>query len=92
MHAFHVDDLVPGVARTDLHERLVNGSDYPLPCIDVLFQTGSLARDGYLTAEEADQLDEIWDVNPLLFDLVLKRTVKHPTTGRRFPASVFRAR
>jgi len=80
------------LARTDLHERLVNGSDYPLPCIDVLFQTGTLAREGYLTAEEADQLDEIWDVNPLLFDFVLKRALKHPKTGAKFPAGVFRRR
>ncbi|MCY2961203.1 MAG: amidohydrolase family protein [Planctomycetota bacterium] len=84
--------LATMLARTDLHERLVNGSDYPLPAIDVLFQTGSLRDAGYLTAEEARQLDEIWSVNPLLFDLVLKRTVKHPETGARFPASAFRAR
>jgi len=84
--------LATMLARADLHERLVNGSDYPLPALDVLFQTGGLARAGYLTTEEAEQLDEIWDVNPLLFDLVLKRTVKHPETGARFPASVFRAR
>ncbi len=80
------------LARTDLHERLVNGSDYPLPSIDVLFQTGTLARAGFLTAEEADQLDEIWDVNPLLFDFVLKRALKHPKSGAKFPASVFRRR
>jgi mannonate dehydratase len=84
--------LLTMLARTDLHERLVNGSDYPLPAIDVLYRTGELEDLGYLTEEEADQLDEVWDVNPLLFDLVLKRTVKHPRTGARFPASVFRAR
>lgn len=84
--------LVTMLARTDLHERLVNGSDWPLPAIDALFRTGELAGAGYLTQDEASALDEIWAVNPLLFDLVLKRTVKHPTTGTRFPASVFRAR
>lgn len=80
------------LARTDLHERLVNGSDWPLPAIDALFQTGALRAAGYLTDEEAEQLDEVWKVNPLLFDFVLKRTVKHPTSGTRFPASVFRER
>lgn len=84
--------LLTMLARTDLHERLVSGSDYPLPAIDALFQTGALADAGYLTAEEARWLDEVWRVNPLLFDLVLKRTVRHPTTGARFPASAFRAR
>ncbi len=80
------------LARTDLHERLVNGSDYPLPAIDALFRTGELRDAGYLDATEAEQLDEIWHANPLLFDLVLKRTVKHPVSGVQFPASVFRAR
>lgn len=84
--------LATMLARTDLHERLVNGSDYPLPAIDALFQTGSLAEAGYLTADEAGWLDEVWRANPLLFDLVLKRTVRHPETGARFPASAFRAR
>lgn len=84
--------LATMLSRTDLHERLVNGSDYPLPVIDALFRTGELQDAGYITAEEAEQLDEIWHANPLLFDLVLKRTVKHPETGARFPDSVFRAR
>jgi len=84
--------LATMLARTDLHERLVNGSDWPLPAIDALFRTGELADLGYLTTEEARALDEIWAVNPLLFDLVLKRTVKHPTMRTGFPASVFRAR
>lgn len=84
--------LATMLARADLHERLVNGSDYPLPAIDVMFQTGELRDAGYLTDDEARRLDEVWAVNPLLFDLVLKRTVKHPETGARFPASVFRAR
>ncbi len=84
--------LATMLARMDLHERLVNGSDYPLPVIDALFRTGELQGAGYITVDEAEQLDEIWAANPLLFDLVLKRTVKHPATGVRFPASVFRAR
>jgi predicted TIM-barrel fold metal-dependent hydrolase len=84
--------LATMLARTDLHARLVNGSDYPLPCIDALFQTGNLRDAGYLTDDEARQLDEVWKVNPLLFDLVLKRTVRHPESGARFPASVFRTR
>lgn len=75
--------------RTDLHPRLVNGSDWPLPAINVLYSTRSYARDGYITADERAALREIYDFNPLLFDLVLKRTLKHPRTGARFPAAVF---
>jgi hypothetical protein len=77
------------LSRADLHPRLVNGSDYPLPAINVLFSTRKLERMGYITSEERASLNELYDVNPLLFDLVLKRCVKHPTTGTRFPASVF---
>lgn len=75
--------------RRDLHARLVNGSDYPLPAINVVIRTGKLASAGYLTSEEAEQLNEIYDFNPLLFDFVLKRTVRSPGTGARFDVAVF---
>lgn len=79
------------LARTDLHARLVNGSDYPLPAINVLFRTSQLRELGYLTRDEERALDELYDVNPLLFDLVTKRCLRHPRTGARFPESVFYA-
>lgn len=75
--------------RADLHARLVNGSDYPLPAVNVLIRTRPLAKFGYITAAEADSLKEIYQYNPLLFDFVLKRAVKLPGTQRRLPASVF---
>jgi hypothetical protein len=84
--------LATMLERTDLHERLVNGSDYPLPAINALFSTRQLARRGYITDGERELLNEIYDVNPLLFDLVLKRCLKHETSGARFPASVFMTR
>jgi predicted TIM-barrel fold metal-dependent hydrolase len=77
------------LAREDLHERLVNGSDYPLPVINILIRTGGLVKQGYITQEERTCLNEIYDYNPLLFDLVLKRTLKLPGSGKRLPASVF---
>jgi predicted TIM-barrel fold metal-dependent hydrolase len=77
------------LAREDLHERLVNGSDYPLPAINILIRTGGLVKQGYINAEERTCLNEIYDYNPLLFDFVLKRTLKLPGTTRRLPASVF---
>ncbi|MDX6384332.1 MAG: hypothetical protein QOK48_1905 [Blastocatellia bacterium] len=77
--------------REDLRERLVNGSDYPLPAINVLIRTGTLRKQGYITADERVRLNEIYDYNPLLFDFVLKRTLKLPGTGRRLPASLFMA-
>ncbi|MBP1751652.1 MAG: amidohydrolase 2 [Geobacteraceae bacterium] len=75
--------------RDDLHPRLVNGSDYPLPAINFLVMTGRLARRGFITPGERKALDEIYRYNPLLFDFVLKRTVRDPETGRRFSPSVF---
>src|SRR5882724_2881402 len=77
--------------RQDLHPRLVNGSDYPLPAINSLIWTRSLARNGFITAEERQSLNEIYDYNPLLFDFILKRTMRHPETKQKLAASVFMA-
>lgn len=75
--------------RRDLHHRLVNGSDYPLPAVNALIHTGGLEKDGFISEVERDHLNEIYDYNPLLFDYVLKRTVRHPRTGEKFSATVF---
>ena len=77
--------------RQDLHPRLANGSDYPLPAINALIHTRSMANEGFITAAEREALNEIYDYNPLLFDFVLKRTLRHPTTKQQFAASVFMA-
>ena len=79
------------LTRQDLHRRLVNGSDYPLPAINFLIRTGQMARDGFITEEERGYLNEIYDYNPLLFDLVLKRTMRHPQTRQKLAPSVFMA-
>lgn len=75
--------------RQDLHSRLVNGSDYPLPAINALIRTRSLASAGFITHDERSALNEIYDYNPLLFDFVLKRTMRHPETKQKLAASVF---
>jgi len=75
--------------RSDLHGRLVNGSDYPLPAINALIRTSSLVSAGFLSKEERKALNEIYDWNPLIFDFVLKRTVHLPDSDQRFPASIF---
>lgn len=77
------------LAREDLHERLVNGSDYPLPAVNLLIRTRPLVKQGYINNSEAESLKEIYDYNPLLFDFVLKRTLTLPGTTRSFPASIF---
>ena len=77
------------LSREDLQERLVNGSDYPLPAVNVLLRTSTLAKHGYITSDERAGLNEVYDYNPLLFDFVLKRALKLPGTNRRLPASIF---
>ena len=61
--------------RPELHRRMINGSDYPLPAINVLMQTGAIVSAGFLTEDERRALNEIDQHNPLLFDFVTKRTV-----------------
>ncbi len=77
------------LAREDFHERLVNGSDYPLPAVNILNRTRPLVKNGYLNASEGECLREIYHYNPLLFDFVLKRTMKLPGTEKRLSRGVF---
>ena len=75
----------------DLHPRLVNGSDYPLPAIDPLVSTLWLVRRGYLAPEERLVLNEVFEANPLLFDYLVKRRLSVVADGRthRFSPAVF---
>ena len=75
--------------RQDLHHRLVDGSDYPLPAINILIQTDKFVEQGYIKEHERPLLNEIYEYNPLLFDYVLKRTLRSPTSGKPFSAKVF---
>jgi uncharacterized protein len=75
-----------------LENRLINGSDYPLPCIPHLISPFLLRMKGFLTHEESHALREIFLKNPLLFDFVLKRTLRHPETKKRFPLAPFMMR
>lgn len=84
-----LDALKTLLQRDDLHPRLINGSDYPLPAINFLVMTGRLERNGFITKADRDALNEIYRYNPLLFDFVLKRTLRHPETGRKFSPEVF---
>lgn len=77
------------MAHPEFDGRLLNGSDYPLPGVDLVIWTRQLVKLRMLTASERQALNEIWKRNPLLFDVVLKRTLKDPGTGRRWPADLF---
>ena len=73
--------------RTEWHDRLLNGSDYPLPGVPALFDLDDMVAHGFLPADTVPVLEEIQDHNPLLFDFVLKRTVSR--YGVRFAPGVF---
>ncbi|MEZ6184988.1 MAG: amidohydrolase family protein [Planctomycetota bacterium] len=79
------------LADEALHPYLVNGSDYPLPAIDLLVRTGQIQGLGLLDEAEVPLLEELFVKNPILFDFVLKRRVRvvTPDGERRFPANVF---
>lgn len=85
------DPLRNTIASPDLHPRLVNGSDYPLPAIDPLIRTGKLEDLGYITAEERTVINEVFAYDPLEFDFVLKRKLKVTQDGvtHRLPTSAF---
>jgi predicted TIM-barrel fold metal-dependent hydrolase len=84
------DKLTALVQRTELHPRLVYGSDYPLPAINVLVRTGKLESLGLIDARQRALLNEIDRHDPLVFDFVLKRTVR--AAGARFADEVFMSR
>jgi hypothetical protein len=75
--------------RTDLHHRLIYGTDYPVPAVWVVVWTSTLVRYGLITAEQRTILDQIYKHNALLFDFVLKRCLKSPKTGAKFKDCVF---
>ena len=85
---------VPGrlkelLSHPEIHHRLVNGSDYPLPAINAVISTLQLWFYGFINWHERSSLNEIYRYNPLLFDFVLKRSISHPDSGQRFPAELF---
>ena len=71
----------------DLHDRLLNGSDYPLSGILPLFSLNQLVRLGIIREEAASVVFEVQKYNPLLFDLALKRNLEWQ--GKRFSNRVF---
>jgi uncharacterized protein len=64
------------VVRDDWTHRLVHGSDYPLPGVMPLFSVDGLVERGWLPKNEATVIKSIREYNPLLFDFVLKRSLR----------------
>ena len=92
-----LDRLFAIAGDQDLRCRVVNGSDYPIPGFRLFNPTGALVENGWIKAEDKRALDEIYSYNPLLFDFVVKRTMRDPTEpdpldpekGRPLPEAMF---
>ena len=72
------------------HDRLVNGSDYPLPGVLPVFSLRKLVREQFIDKATARVLTEIRRHNPILFDFTLKRLVR--SGNKRFSPRVFESR
>jgi predicted TIM-barrel fold metal-dependent hydrolase len=79
--------IAPLLARRDWHARLLNGSDYPLPGVVPLISLQGLVDLELLDATAVKPLSRLRDSNVLLFDFVLKRSLRKD--GEGFATSVF---
>jgi predicted TIM-barrel fold metal-dependent hydrolase len=70
-------------------KRFVHGSDYPLPAINILYRTGQYVDLGYLKEVDRDAMNEIYRFNPLLFNFVTKRKMRHPKTTQGMSNIIF---
>ena len=82
--------LVRVIEESGWHGRLLNGSDYPLPGVMPVFSVGYLVSLGLLAERTAQVLKDIRAHNPLLFDFVVKRSLR--SNGKALPAKLFETR
>jgi len=82
--------LAQVIQREDWHPRLLNGSDYPLPGVFPLYSVDYLVERGYIEQSAAPLFRGLREHNPLLFDFVLKRSLR--SGGKRLAAGVFETR
>jgi len=69
------------------HDRLIYGSDYPLPGIMPIFSPQTSVDRGYINPQQAELLSEIRTYNPLLFDVLYKRMIR--VKGKKLANAVF---
>ena len=86
----HAAAIKPILQRSDWHNRLLNGSDYPLPGIFPLINTAQLAKMDLLKPEHLPFLRQVKAYNPLLFDFSVKRLIQVNAIG--FANQIFETR
>ncbi len=85
-----VEVLKTLLERRDWQDRMLNGSDYPLPGVLPLFNVDKWVDAGLLDKDVAVVLRQVRSYNPLLFDFLLKRSLRWQ--GEGFGRSVFETR
>ena len=78
------------IEREDWHARLLNGSDYPLPGVFPIYSVDYMVELGYIEQGAAPLFKGLREYNPLLFDFVLKRSLR--AGGKRLAAGIFETR
>lgn len=78
----------PLLAAHDIHDQLINGTDYPLCCVKLMNRTKPFVHIHLITAEQGKLLKELFNVNPILWDFCSKRMMRGPH-GEKFPDSIF---
>jgi uncharacterized protein len=86
----HAWAIAPLLERTDLHSRLLNGSDYPLPAILPIISLKQLVNKNLLNEEHVEFLKVVRLYNPILFDFALKRLIAFD--GKTFANNIFETR
>lgn len=91
------DEMAQVFADPELRCRMLDGSDYPNPALDIVkrLSGGLFEPNGPLRWSKSDSvetlrvrrdaLEEIRKQNPLLYDFVLKRSLRFPLRGRKGP-------
>ena len=83
-----IRNLVTILDSPQIHSRLLYGSDYPVPCVPLVVQSGEFSRHGILSTADCQMVTHIRESNPLLANFVALRLFKTPK-GNSFPDSVF---
>lgn len=83
------DALMLLMQQTSLHARYRWSSAWPRPAVNWLIWLRPLAKHGFIAEADIAPLREIYADNPLLFDLVLWRSIRLPDTDIGLPAEAF---
>ena len=84
--------LTAVLQHPQLFDHLVYASGYPAPAVNAGISLAALVEHGFIEPQQSAALREIYDVNPLLFDFVLARSIRLPHTDLGLPAAAFTRR